>query len=117
MICRQEWMTIVAGGDLIDALDAETRALVPHTGRGFASEDLCSLQRKQAARGILGAELVESKYGWSVRYDSGLQNWGLIASSRSGTLDGSLEAAAAWAQAWAAEDPSHRYAWHRKARS
>lgn len=111
---RQDWMTIVAGDELLVAMEAEQRAMVPETGRGFASEHLCELQRKQARRGILGVEIVKSNYGYSVRYDSGLQNWGLLASSKSRQLDGSFEAAAAWATAWVAQDPERRYAWSRK---
>jgi hypothetical protein len=111
---RQDWMTIVAGNELLAAMEAEQIAKVPQTGYGFASEQLCELQRKQAARGILGVEIVESNYGFSVRYDSGLQNWGLLASSKSRQLDGSFEAACKWAIDWVAQDPDRRYAWARK---
>lgn len=111
---RQPWMIIVAGEELIARMEAEQRALVPETGRGFASEQLCELQRKQARRGLLGAEIVQSNYGYSVRYDSGLQNWGLLASSKSGQLDGSWDAAVAWVKSWVAQDPDRRYAWARK---
>ena len=111
---RQDWMTIVAGEELINAMEAEQRAIVPETGHGFASEQFCELQRKRAKRGLLGAEIVKSLYGYSVRYDSGLQEWGLLASSKSRQLDGSFEAAAEWAKAWVAQDPERRYAWARK---
>jgi hypothetical protein len=96
---------IIAGRDVIDQLDAEKDERV---GRG---EDLPAVQVAQARRGYLGAQLVRSMYGWSVRYDSGLQNWDLLASTRQGTLDGSLKAAVEWAEDWAAQDPEHRYAW------
>lgn len=104
---------IVAGQELHAALVAEREALIPKVGNLYSSEPLCALQRAQAGRGILGAELVESLYGWTVRYDSGLQNWGLLARTRrrGGELDGTLEAAAAWATAWVAQDPARRYAW------
>jgi hypothetical protein len=46
-----------------------------------------------------------------VRYDSGLQNFALLA--RSCELGGTLEAAEAFARAWVAEDPERRYAWTR----
>lgn len=111
---RQPWMTIVAGDELLTAMEAEQRAIVPETGSGFKSEALCALQRKQAARGILGAEIVDTFYGFSVRYDSGLQNWGLLASCNARQLDGSFEAAAEWAKAWVAQDPDRRYAWSSK---
>ena len=44
-------------------------------GEFYSSEPLCEWQRDVSRRGIVGAEIVESMYGWSVRYDSGLQNW------------------------------------------
>jgi hypothetical protein len=111
---NQDWMTIVAGEALVDALQAETKARVPWGCGGYKSEPLCRLQGEQVARGIYGAEIVRSNYGCSVRYDSGLQNFGLLASSRSGYLDGTLEHAVAWATKWVAEDPARRYAWYRK---
>lgn len=52
---RQDWMTIVAGEELINAMEAEQRAIVPETGHVFASEQLCELQRKRAKRGLLDA--------------------------------------------------------------
>lgn len=105
--------TIVAGQDLIVALEAEKVARVPQNAWGFESEKLCEFQRDVSGRGIIGAEVVCSNYGHSVRYDSGLQNFGLLAGSRSGQLDGSLEAAETWARAWVAKDPTRRYAWKR----
>ena len=110
-----DWMVVVAGEELMKLLDAEKQALVPRNGAGlYASDDLCRLQQRQAARGILGAEIVCSVYGHSVRYDSGLQNFGLLASSRCRDLDGTLEDAERWARAWVARDPARRYAWRRK---
>ena len=113
-ITKQDWMTIVAGEPLVDALQAEKERRVPHTGFGYESEALCGFQRECSSRGILGAEIVKSMYGHSVRYDSGLQDFGLLASSRAGTLDGSLESAEAWARQWVAAAPAQRYAWRRR---
>lgn len=113
MVFKQDWMIIVAGEALVDALTAEQIARVPMGCGGFRSEDLCTLQREQSSRGIIGAEVVKSNYGYSVRYDSGLQNFGLLAGSRSGTLDGSLEHAERWVTSWVAQDPTRRYAWRR----
>lgn len=111
---KQDWMVIVAGEQLVDQLTAEQQATVRHTGSGFASDQLCALQQRRAARGVLGAEIVVSNHGCSVRYDSGLQNFGLLAGSKCGMLDGTLEHAVQWATAWVAQDPSRRYAWRRK---
>jgi|SRR5262245_58687657 len=111
---KQEWMVIVAGEPLVDALSAETLRRCEWTGAGFASTDLCTLQRERAQRGIVGAEIVESLYGHSVRYDSGLQDFGLLASARAKQVDGTLEAAEEFCRQWVAKDPARRYAWRRK---
>ncbi len=112
---RPHLFAIVAGRDLLEKMEAEQKALVPLTGNGYASEELCELQRKQASRGLVGVEIVSSLYGHSVRYDSGLQNFGLVASSKSKQLDGSLEDAERFARDWVATDPDRRYAWRRVA--
>lgn len=111
---KQDWLIVVAGQELVDAMDAETKAACEWTGHGYNSEQLCALQRRQSARGILGAEIVVSNYGCSVRYDSGLQDFGLLASSRSKELDGTLEHAERWVREWVAQDPTRRYAWRRR---
>lgn len=111
---KQDWMIIVCGEPLVDELTAEQERRVPRGCGGFKSEELCQLQRERSGRGLLGVELVKSNYGWSVRYDSGLQNFGLLAGARSGTLDGTLECAERYAIAWVAQDPTRRYAWRRK---
>jgi len=110
---RQEWMTIVAGEELVTALTEETRARCQWTGRGYDSGQLCLLQQEQAGRGVVGAELVQSIHGWSVRYDSGLQEWRLLAGKRH-LKTGSLEEAEEWARRWVAERPKVRYAWRRR---
>lgn len=104
---------IVAGEALVNALTAETKARCKWTGYGYASEDLCKVQSEHSARGIHGAEIIVSTTGCSVRSDSGLQGFGLLAGSRSGTLDGTLEHAERWATEWVAADPTKRYAWRR----
>lgn len=111
---KQDWMVIVAGEPLVDAMTAEQIARVPCSGYGFESEALCQLQREQATRGIEGVEIVKSIYGHSVRYDSGLQNFSLLA--RSQELGGALEAAERFACNWVSQDPSRRYAWRRRER-
>lgn len=102
---------VVAGRELIAALDAEKKARCAHTGAGYNSDQLCTVQSEHAGRGILGAEVVCSRRGHSVRYDSGLQEFGLLA--RSQELGGTLEAAEAWVCNWVAQDPARRYAWRR----
>lgn len=103
-------MKILAGEELYNQIQEAKRAQVRHTGAGYDSEQLCKFQEKMA-RFVLGAQVVKSIYGYSVRYDSGLQNWGLIASAKSGSLDGSLEAAIKFVEDWVALSPSSRYAW------
>lgn len=113
---KQDWMIIVAGHELVDAMSAEQIARVPYGCGGFKSEELCVLQREQAGRGIIGAEIVQSNYGCSVRYDSGLQNFGLLASSRTKQVDGTLADAERWVTNWVSKDPTRRYAWRRRER-
>jgi hypothetical protein len=113
IMIKQDWMTIVAGEKLVDEMTAETKSRCEFTGYGYNSSQLCVLQREQAAKGIVGCEIVVSNYGCSVRYDSGLQNFGLLASARSKDVDGTLEDAIKFANAWVAKDPTKRYAWYR----
>ena len=108
---KQDWMVIVAGEELVDAMTAEQKARVPHTGFGYESESLCQLQRDRASRGIVGVEIVKSIYGYGVRYDSGLQGFGIL--SRAQETGGTLEGAESFARNWVAQDPDRRYAWRR----
>jgi len=110
---KQSWMVIVAGHELVDAMEAEQKAKCKWTGFGYDSEQLCALQREHSSRGIIGCEIACSNYGHSVRYDSGLYDFGLLASSRSKQLDGTLEDAERWAKEWCSAAPSKRYAWRR----
>lgn len=111
---KQDWMIIVAGEVLVNAMTSETKARCEWTGYGYNSSQLCELQRERASRGIIGCEIVVSNYGCSVRYDSGLQNFGLLASSKAKQIDGTLEDAEKFALNWVAQSPSNRYAWRRK---
>lgn len=72
---------------------------------------------------IYGAELVRSLYGWTVRYDSGLQGWAILrratsmASTRLGTLEGEMESfidAHRFVVEWVERDLGKRYAWVRR---
>ena len=110
----KEHFVVDAGQDVVDAMTAERNARVAKSALGYHSESLCKVQESEAARGYLGVELVQSFYGYSVRYDSGLQDWALLASSKSGELDGSLENAVEWAKKWVSADPARRYAWYRR---
>lgn len=107
-------LKVVAGKQLYANLQAEKERVVPRNGEYFKSEPLCAWQSEVARRGVIGATLVKSMYGWSVRYDSGIQNFGILAGARSGVLDGTLKAAVEWAKGWVAEDPTRRYAWVRE---
>lgn len=100
---------IIAGQKLHASIEAQRDATVPKSGAYFQSEPLCEFHHSLDRRGILGAQLVKSIYGWSVRYDSGLQNFGIIAGSRSGQLDGTYEDAVRYAQYWVDLDPTRRY--------
>jgi hypothetical protein len=97
----------IAGQSVLDEIDRERAATVLPSKRRpgcFDSETLCAHQRQIAARGYLGAEIVQTIRGFSLRYDSGLQNWGLI---ERGLL--TWDAALAAAHRWQAGDPARRY--------
>lgn len=108
---KQDWMVIVAGHELVDAMEAEQKATCRMGCGGYNSDDLSVYHRNQSACGIIGVEIVKSIHGSSVRYDSGMQNFGLLA--RSQELGGTLEAAEQFACNWVANDPDRRYAWRR----
>ena len=109
---KQDWMIIVAGDALVDAMEVEQKATCRWGCGGYNSDDLAVYHRNQSARGIIGVEIVKSMHGHSVRYDSGMQNFGLLA--RSQELGGTYEAAEQYARTWVAKDPERRYAWCRK---
>lgn len=97
---------ILFGNDVCDAYNARREAWMA----GERSSDrLCRFQESEAGKGLLEAALVKSMYGWSVRYASGLQDFGLIASSRSGQLDGTYEGACEYARKWQEQDPTRRF--------
>lgn len=80
------------------AHDAEMRRRVD------AGENICNVQVDQAGRGRLSAHLVLSIHGWTVRYASGLQNFGIL--HKSGSFDPSD--AMYWGCTWVSTDPDNR---------
>jgi hypothetical protein len=107
-------METIFGQDVRAALDqerAEQCAASRKYAGCFESESLCRWQADVHYRGFRGAHLVESKYGWSVRSDSGMENFMLLASSRAGDLDGSRQDAEKWAREWQEQDAMRRYVW------
>jgi hypothetical protein len=100
---------VVAGLETATRYDAELEMM-----RGNSDNDLCAAQRRQAQAGREGVEICPSIYGWSVRYDSGLQNFELVASCRYGTsVDGTRTDAIRFATEWVNQSPKTRYAWMR----
>lgn len=112
---KQDWMIIVAGHELVDVMEAEQKATCRLGCGGYNSNDLSVLHGKQSQRGIRGVEIVGCVGGYSVRSDSGMQNFCLLATSRD--LGGTLEAAEQFARNWVAQDASRRYAWRRVERA
>jgi hypothetical protein len=107
-------MTFFAGEDLWDDLQEEKEQKIPWYGHGYDSQPLIRLQLEWSERGILGAEVVKSQLGWMVRYDSGIQNFGIIAGGMSGViLDGTLQDAIDFVRKWVKQDPKNRYAFTR----
>jgi len=100
--------TIIAGHDVFEAQRARKIAALGDKPL-YDSEALCRFQQTEARHCIVEAEIVKSFYGYTLRYASGLQNWGLIAGCRNGELDGSYEDAVQAAQDWQSADPERRY--------
>jgi hypothetical protein len=92
----KQHFTVVAG---FEAAEAHDKAVA------FASQqpgfDLPRWQEREDF--WVGAEIVVTIYGYGLRYASGLQGFGIIASAQSlGTLDRAI----AYAQEWAASEPA-----------
>src|SRR5258706_10414503 len=101
------------GQDVRDTLDAERAKCCVASKRYpgcFESDSLCAWQSEVHQRGFRGAQLCETIFGWSVRSDTGLDNFRILAGHRDGALpNATKEQALAWAQEWQAERPNHRY--------
>jgi len=95
---------VLFGNDVYEAQRVRKIALLGDK-ETYPSEVLCRWQISESKYGICEAEIVESFYGYSVRYASGIMNFGIIAGCRSGQLDGSWEAACAFAKDWQARVP------------
>ena len=97
-------LKFIAGEETWNELQAEKVLKVSQNARGFNSRELIILQGEWSRRGVLGAELVESSMrGWTLRYDSGIQNWSIIAAdmTKGEVID--------YAMSWVAMDPTRRY--------
>lgn len=75
-----------------DQIEARCRKI----GNCFESEQLCRVQRDQSAAGRREAHLCRSIYGWTLRYASGLQEWGIIYSSKNHNPQNCLTEALNW---------------------
>lgn len=104
-------LLVTAGQRLYARMKAEQEVVVLRNAGRYDSEDLCRLQEARSRLGIVGAKLIASNHGWYLRYDSGLQDFGIIACGRHGHLDGTYAHAAHYAKNWVAADPARRYAW------
>lgn len=98
---------VFAGKEAFDRWEADKQANVPNFGGLYDSDALCAFQGKQADQGRRGCKVDESIYGWTLRYDSGLQNHRIILATGSDDLDNAMEEA----KRWVAQDPKNRYAW------
>lgn len=93
-----KWYVLIAGNPT--KWDEETENLLDNGD----TKGLVSLQENQAARGRLSAHLIRSIYGWTVRYASGLQNFGLLYASQSSDIRKAVEFGVEWAN----KDPENR---------
>src|SRR3979490_91481 len=105
--------TVFFGQDVHAALDAERVLECVASKRYpgcFESDSLCRWQSEVFQRGFRGACLSETIFGWSVRSDTGLENFRILAGHRSGELpNATKEQALEGARNWQAEAPTLRY--------
>lgn len=114
------WVRLFGGQEAADR-DARLAAAREQDRAGFVRGDtyLCAEQRAQGREGFVAVELVQSIYGYTVRYASGLQGRSILrnASGRGRIADSpkadelyaeSLVEAAKWAIEWAKQDPTRR---------
>jgi hypothetical protein len=102
MFLNPEHFELIAGEDAVAALRVARAALKP------GDDTLCRQQEREAREGYVGVEVVQTNYGFSVRYASGLQNFAIVARRIP-----DLDAAKAVATEWVFRDPSRRYAYVR----
>lgn len=99
---RDNWCVLV-GAEVEAALYADKVARVARSAfyaDFFESESLCTWQSEMHARGYCAVVLTKSVLGWSVRYRSGLDGFGVLAGVRDGTLTGTFLDALAYARQW-----------------
>lgn len=97
----------IAGQNVLDEINTDRAAAVKQSklrAGCYDSESLCAHQIKMSQRGYLGAEIVQTLRGWSLRYNSGLQDFGLIVRGIA-TWDDAVAAA----HQWQAADTARRY--------
>lgn len=102
--------TVIAGRDVFDKIASLKSDMVIKSAKVpgcFDSESLVSFQRHMSGQGYVEAHIVKSMYGYSVRYASGLQDFGILLASR-GT-DGSFKRAVEFSRQWQAADATRRY--------
>jgi hypothetical protein len=78
-------------------------ASVPKVGNYYESNALVALQERQSRAGYLPAKLIKSNFGWSIRYASGLQDFGVLLAPR-GRM--TLAEVIAWGKQWVAASPN-----------
>jgi hypothetical protein len=101
---------IYAGAELFKKLEEQKRLHVKPSKKVagcFDSESLCAWQSRLSSLGIEEAEIVQSIYGFGLRYASGLQDFSIIARARE--IGGTFNEAVIFAQKWVHEDPDHRF--------
>jgi hypothetical protein len=105
--------TVVAGQDVFDEvsrLRAIAAEINPRYGRNYDPEWLPRHQIAMSGRGYIEAEIVKSMYGYTLRYASGLQDFGLIWSrGRGGPFVDNFAQCVEKAREWQAEGPKRRY--------
>lgn len=105
--------TVVAGqavAERVAAYKKEQVILSTKVPGCYESNGLVGFQKRMNLAGYLEAEIVKSNYGYSLRFASGLQNFGLIRAARGLPLaETTYEAAVDYAKDWQSIDPEYRY--------
>lgn len=102
---------VLIGREVADQVaELKKKVAVSSTHPGLLdSASLCRHQVSASSLGFTEAEIVRSNYGFSLRYASGLCNFGLIRSARNREVDGTFEGALAAAEEWVSQNPTRRW--------
>ncbi len=100
---------VIAGNDAYLRYSQLRDVQVSKTKNRLGSEALPKAQIMLSQIGFIEAEIVASVYGYSLRYASGIYNWGIIYSNRNGHSDEQLEHVRKQAVEWVNQSLQNRF--------